>query len=57
MLFAFEQLIINTEDLENAENEEYGPEDSITQEELIHEEKRQALIAEIDKETDPYLKR
>ena len=56
MLFAFEQLIINTEDLNDADeqDEEYG--DEMTQAEMVAEEKRRAMIKEIEKETDPFLR-
>jgi hypothetical protein len=52
MLFAFEQLIINTEDPDGTYYEE-GNEDTDYRE---YEEKRQKLLKDIEEEEDPYMK-
>lgn len=49
MLYAFEQLIINTEDLE-----EYGDEEEPSRIEV--EAKRAEIMREIENESDPYMK-
>ena len=53
MLFAFEQLIINTEDPDGTYYEEGNEEDNDYKE---YEEKRQKLLKDIEEEEDPYMK-
>lgn len=51
MLYAFEQLIINTEDPEQTYDQEQEENDVIE-----YEAKRENLLKEIEAETDPYMK-